>query len=174
MSQFGLNERKKVLCHWAKLYGTQITAWNLPNDSQAKSSLLLMRQGQQQRDNVSSFRCTARLARGYTARCVPSVENTGGFMCTQTPVTFGHRINMALSPGPTQDQFPVPEESPDKAMSTISHHLIGPREWLMKSHATAADKIRPSQVMKDKACDCEWGAGRFLGQNTAFRWLGTQ
>lgn len=27
----------------------------------------------------------------------------------------------------------------------------------MKSHATAADKIRPSQVMKDGACGCEWG-----------------
>lgn len=42
----------------------------------------------------------------------------------------------------------------------------------MKSHATAADKIRPSQVMKDGGL---WlrvgggGAGRFLGQNTAFR-----
>lgn len=76
--------------------------------------------------------------------------------------------------GPTQDQLPVPEVWPDKAMSTISHHLIRPAEWLMKSYGTAADKIRPLQVMKDKACGCEWGAGRFLGQNAAFRWFGTQ
>lgn len=39
----------------------------------------------------------------------------------------------------------------------------------MKSNATAADKIRPSQVMKDRARGCGWSGG-FFGQNAAFRY----
>ena len=108
-------------------------------------------------------RCSAQLAHGYMAHCLANVESTTGFACTRT--TAIHRINMVLH----HSANPAPEEWPDKAVSSISHHLIGPREWLMKSHATAADKTGLSQVTKDKSCGCEWGAGRFLGQNTAFR-----
>lgn len=169
-----MSNAQKVLCHWANLYGTQIPAWTLSNQSHAKSSLLLMRQGQKRQNNVLNFRCTGQLAQGYMVHCVPHVEDTAGFMHTQTPVRISHIICTAIRPTPTQDQLPAPEGWPDKATATISHHLIGRGEWLMKSHATAADKIRPSQVMKDRACGCEWGAGRFLGQNAAFRWLGTQ
>lgn len=93
------SNKLKVLCHWAKMYGTQITAWTLLNQSQAKRSLLLMRQGQQQPNNVLNFRCSGRLAQGYMACRVPHVEDTAAFMHTQTPVIIGHRIHTAFCPG---------------------------------------------------------------------------
>lgn len=74
-------------------------------------------------------------------------------------------------PGLTREQVPTSEEWLDKAMSTISHRLIEPWERLMKSNATAADKSRPSQVMKDRAPG--WGGakggGGSLDKNAAFR-----
>lgn len=39
----------------------------------------------------------------------------------------------------------------------------------MKSNATAADKIRPSQVMKDRAPSWGGKGGGFFGQNAVFR-----
>lgn len=75
---------------------------------------------------------------------------------------------------PTKEHLPAPEGWPDKAASTITHHLTRLGEWLMESHATATDKITPSQVMKDRAHGSESGADQFLGINTAVRWFGTQ
>lgn len=66
----------------------------------------------------------------------------------QTPVTNRHGT---APPSLTWEQLPTSEKWLDKAVSTISHCLIEPWEWLMKSNATAADKIRPSQVTKDRA-----------------------
>lgn len=85
------------------------------------------------------FRLNAHLAHG--AWCA------AGLRWTQTPVTNWHG---AAPPGLTREQLPASEEWLDKAVSNISHRPIEPWEWLMKSNATAVDKIRPSQVMKDR------------------------
>lgn len=111
--------------------------------------LLPMRHGQERHNNDADLQAQCTFGtHGHKAWCASSVTNTAGLWWVQTPVTNRHS---AAPPGLTQEQLPTSEKWMDKAVSTIIHRLIEPWEWLMKSNATAADKIRPSQVMKDRA-----------------------